>query len=316
MKKKYIIIISVMLTLTLLFAGCARSENAYDMSASEPQMKNEAVKGSALDDGGFGMETRSFDSIEESEAVPIADIDLDEQIELSEKIIYNVHASLLCDDVLNAVKLITEKVESLGGYVSYANTYKSDGFSYANIEIRVPSENLDIMEGYSHEIGDVEEYTMSSNNITENYYDILARLEHNLVQEAQLIEIMKEAKTIEETLLVRVELDRVQERIESYKGRMRVWDSLVDYSTITYNLRPTPTLDNDADDTPRIISLGETWRAMKRGFEKSWIAVLNFFSFLLRAAAVLAIPLVICGIVAVIVVILVRRGGRKKKDGK
>ena len=66
---------------------------------------------------------------------------------------------------------------------------------------------------------------------------------------------------------MRAELDKVQERIESYKGRIRVWDSLVDYSTVTYNIRPVVTLDTE-DDSPRLIKLDETWRAMKRGFKK------------------------------------------------
>jgi hypothetical protein len=225
-----------------------------------------------------------------------------------------VHASLKCEDVDKAIIALTEKAKSLGGYVSYANSYTSDGKTYANIEIRIPAKELNVMEAYSSEVGKVDEYTMSSQNITEDYYDIMARLDHNLAQEEQLLTLLKKAETIEDILKVRAELDKVQEKIESYKGRIRVWDSLVDYSTITYNLRPVPTLDTELDDTPRIIKLDETWRAMKRGFKNSVIAVANFFSFLLRAISVLAIPLIIIGAVLLIILAIVKKNKKKKAN--
>lgn len=312
MKNKFILLISLMLVLTLVFAGCASEKSvAYDTATKE-----EAPR-AAYGDGDFGaMEPEALkqetnaESMDENDSVP-----LDNPSELSEKIIYNVHASLQCEDVDNAILSLTDKAKSLGGYVSYANTYTSNGKTYANIEIRIPAKELNVMEAYSSEVGKVDEYTMSSQNITEDYYDIKARLEHNLAQEEQLLTLLKKAESIEDILLVRAELDKVQEKIESYKGRIRVWDSLVDYSTITYNLRPVPTLDTGHDDSPRIIKLDETWRAMKRGFTNSAIAVVNFFSFLLRAISVLAIPLIIIG-VAILVVIAIVKKTKKSKTPK
>ncbi|MCK5130398.1 MAG: DUF4349 domain-containing protein [Clostridiales bacterium] len=312
MKKKITIIIAIGIILVMVFAGCAK-EASYDVASNE-SLGKAAPQMASMDDGGFDAVEKM--SEEASAAIRNDDeptlYESEEPSDLSEKIIYNVYASLLCEDVNLAVAAITEKVKVLGGYVSYVNTYTSDGYSYANIEVRVPAGNLDIMEDYSHEIGNVEEFTMNSNNVTESYYDIQARLEHNLAQETQLLELMKEAKTIEDTLLVRAELTKIQEIIESYKGRIRVWDSLVDYSTISYNISPVPTLDTEVDDSPRLIKLDETWRAMKRGFVNTAIVVANFFSWVLRMLVVLAIPLLICGIVAIVVVILVRKG--KKKD--
>jgi hypothetical protein len=224
----------------------------------------------------------------------------------------SIRASLLCIDVDETIVALTNKAVALGGYISYANTYISDGKTYANIEICIPAKELNMMKAYSSEVGKVDEYTMSSQNITEKYYDIKARLEHNLAQEKQLLTLLKKAETIEDILLVRAELDKVQEKIESYKGRIRVWDSLVDYSTITYNLCPVPTLDTEYDDSPRIIKLDETWRAMKRGFNNSGIAVVNFFSFLLRVIAILVIPLIIIGVVVLIIVAIVKKNRKKK----
>ena len=316
MKKKLLVFISIMAVMALAFAGCAKSAND-EMTASEaPQAiyQKTAVE-SMPEEAGFGMvDSDEYDGNdlmydeEAGEAVP------ESPEALSEKIIYNVYTSLSVNDVDAAVKSITEKVKSLGGYISYANTYASNGYTYANIEVRVPSGNLSAMEEHTYSLGKVEEYTMTTDNITESYYDIKARLDHSLAQEEQLLELLKQAQNVEEILLVREELDQVQERIESYKGRIRVWDSLVDYSTISYNIRPIPTLDTDTDDSPRIIKLDETWRAMQRGFKNSIIAVANFFSFLLRAVAILAIPLLILGGIAVLIIYIVKKSKKRKKE--
>lgn len=316
MKKKVIIIVGILSALIFVFVGCSKSASD-EMTASEPQTVYEktAVEAEMGEDGGFGRteEAVAFDADDaKNESAPNPASDDPEA--LSEKIIYNVYTSVSVEDVDVAVKSITEKVKALGGYISYANTYTSNGYNYANIEVRVPSENLSVMEEHTYSIGKVEEYTLSTDNVTENYYDIKARLDHSLSQEEQLLEILKQAKNVEEILLVRAELDQVQERIESYKGRIRVWDSLVDYSTMTYNIRPIPTLDTDTDDSPRIIKLDETWRAMKRGFNNSIIAVANFFSFLLRTLAVLFIPLLILGVIAVVIIVIVKSSRKRKKE--
>ena len=316
MKKRLLIVASILTALALVFAGCSAKSSRDEAVQSAPQTLYEksAVEAEMPADAGFGRENGAAydtDSVSYDEGAPEPAADSPE--ELSEKIIYNVYASVSVDDVEAAVKSLTDKVKALGGYISYSNSYTSNGYVYANVELRVPAENLSRLEEYTGSIGKVEERTMSTDNITENYYDIKARLEVAEAQEAQYLEILDKAETTEDVLLVMERLDQVRENIESYKGRIRLWDSLVDYSTVTYNIRPVPTLDTE-DDSPRLIKLDETWRAMKRGFNNSIIAVANFFSFLLRALAILAIPLVICGGIAVVIIVIVKSAKKHKKE--
>lgn len=315
MRKRLLITVSILLVFALAAAGCSARTASDEMAPAEPQALYEKTEvNSVLEDTGFGREGgaeyEADGEISYDEESAESNIDVPE--ELSEKIIYNIYASLFVDDVDVAVQAVTSKVKALGGYISYSNTYKSNGYVYANIELRVPAENLSKMEEYTDSIGEVEERTMSTDNITERYYDIKTRLEVAEAQEKQYLDILDKAETTEDVLLVMERLDEVRETIESYKGRIRLWDSLVDYSTVTYNVRPIPTLDTD--DGPRLIKMDETWRAMKRGFNNSIIAVANFFSFLLRVLAMLAIPLVICGVIAVIVIIIVKSTKKRKKE--
>ena len=314
MKKKILIFISIALVLVLAFAGCAKDEATSE--APEPQAiysKQSMDVDMMEEEAGFGRAEDNEVYAEESSATDSGDGELAATPEdLSEKIIYNVYANVSVDDVDASVTAITAKVKALGGYISYANTYKSGGYTYANLELRVPAQKLSQLEDYTLTLGEVNERTMSTENITLNYYDVKGRLDNAMKQEEQLLKVLEKADTVEDILLVRAQLDSVQERIESFKGRIRVWDSLVDYSTVTYNIRPVPTLDTQ-DDGPRLIKLDETWRAMKRGFRDSAVMIANFFSYLLRFLFNL-VTLVVLGIIAAVVAIIVKRSRKHKKE--
>ncbi len=314
MNRRALALISILVVLAMIFAGCASSAKDEASSNSAPQALYEKKMVSEdmamAEESGFGVS----DDVEYEEEVR-DESGSSEVTDFSEKIIYNVYTSVQVEDVQVAVDSVSQKVKSLGGYISYSNVYNSGGYVYANVEIRVPSVNLSKMKEHTYSLGDVNEYTMSTENITESYYDIKGRLESAEKEEAQLLEVLEQAETIEDILLVREQLSYVQERVESYKGRIRLWDSLVDYSTVTYNIRPIPTLDSD-DDTPRLIKVDETWRAMKKGFKNSAIAVANFFSYLFRLLAILAIPIVILGAIAVVIIIIIKQSRKHRKQNK
>ena len=164
------------------------------------------------------------------------------------------------------------------------------------------------MSDYIYSISDVEYDNMYTDNITESYYDTVTRLEHEKLQEEQLEDLMEQAETIEDILTVRQELSRVQETIEIYEGRIRMWDSLVDYSTIDISISATPTLDENGNEI-RLITLGETGRGIARAFVNSLKFIANFFSFLVRVVAALFIP----ALIVVPIIILIVKLSRKQK---
>lgn len=210
--------------------------------------------------------------------------------------------SLVSDD-------IKAKVNELGGYVSYSNESKYDGNkNYVSLQVRVPSKGLNDLTEYIDSIGEVQYENMFTDNITESYYDTVTRLDHEQLQAKQLEELMEKAETIEEILLVRQQLSTVQENVEIYQGRIRRWDSLVDYSTVTIQISPTPTLDNSTG-LMRFITTGETGRKIIDGFKNSAIFIWNALSIILIIIAILIIPAVI---IVPIVIIIVRSSKKNK----
>lgn len=124
---------------------------------------------------------------------------------------------------------------------------------------------------------------------------------------------MEKAETIEDILTVRQELSRVQENVEVYQGRIRMWDSLVDYSTIRISISQTPTIDTN-NGLVRLITAGETGRRIVRALNNSWRVVVNFFSWLLGAIAALIIPAIIIVPLTILIVKLSKKSMAKKKN--
>ena len=203
MKKKLLIFTSIALVLVSAFAGCAKNEATSDSAAPQAIYEKQSIDVDMMDEeAGFGREESEELYADESSAINGDDGELAATPEdLSEKIIYNVYANVSVEDVDASVTAITAKVKALGGYVSYANTYKSGGYTYANIELRVPAQKLSQLEDYTVTLGEVNERTMSTDNITENYYDVKARLDNALAQEEQLLKILDKAETVEEHTL-------------------------------------------------------------------------------------------------------------------
>jgi len=307
MNKKSLILILVLIV-CLISTACAKDaamENiAYDMEMQSAPM----AKGAIDEDDMYYGDNDDYETVK-------TDGSSEKNTNFSEKIIYNVNMGIVVDDPVEVSKQIKDKVEEMGGYVSSSYSSKNDDSAhYVNMQIRVPSKGRTDMTDYIASLaGEVSHDNIYTDNITESYYDTLTRLEHEKLQAKQLEEIMEKAETIEDVLAVRQELSRVQETIEVYEGRIRMWDSLVDYSTIDISISPTPTIDNNKG-LIRVITLGETGRGIVRALDNSWRFVANFFSLLLRVIAALIIPAVIIIPIIIVIVKVARKNKKKKND--
>ncbi|MEX1377614.1 MAG: DUF4349 domain-containing protein [Eubacteriales bacterium] len=304
-KKSFVLLI--VLVLSLVFASCASKSDS-------------ALENVAMDKVSYDMDQ----SMSEPAAMPMDEeemyygngdstVDSNIAIDYSEKIIYNVNMAIVVDEPVAVAQDIKEKVIAAGGYVSssYTNKY-DDTRSYVNMQVRVPAAGKDDMVNYITSISDVQYNNEYSDNITESYYDTKTRLEHEKVQAEQLEKIMEQAETIEDILAVRKELSSVQERIEVFEGKMRMWDSLVDYSTIDISISPTPTIETSNE--PRFIKLNETGRAIVKALRNSVVFVANFFQRLFVVLAALLLPAAIVTPIVVLIVKLTKRSKNKKKE--
>lgn len=173
---------------------------------------------------------------------------------------------------------IEDDLRKLGGFIANAQVEHADGeVSYANLTIRVPSDKLaDFLAGTAGH-GDVTHETLSSQDITEGYYDLEARIKNATRLEARLLALLdNQGDSVTSLLEVERELARVRGQIEGFEGKLRLWDSQVSLSTVqlrlaskqVYAVHAPPTLGEKLNDT-----LGGSFGALK-GFGLGILVVL------------------------------------------
>lgn len=192
------------------------------------------------------------------------------------KIIKNGNVSLKVTDVQNRINEITALAEQGGGYVesSYVDNIVQPNMDaaedskiqretttmIANMTIKVPAEKFASSFQTIIGMGKLVNQNINSNDVTIQYRDIEARVANLKVQEKHLQEIMTKATTVEDTLKVEVELNRVRTEIDIMTGNLKNWDQLVEYSTIYINMTEVKEAELEKVDVPGV------WQNAKQGF--------------------------------------------------
>ena len=168
------------------------------------------------------------------------DEDIDKQTD--QKVIRNGSLDLIVDHADESLTAIKTIVASKKGYVQYATTQEhTDGTKSGYATVRVPEEMFDttITELKALALVVTQE-SVNSDDVTEQYIDLAARLKNAQLQEARYIEILQAAKTVEEMIQVETALANVRSTIESLTGQIQYLDSQTNFSTITLSLSEEP----------------------------------------------------------------------------
>lgn len=188
-----------------------------------------------------------------------------------------------------AQQKITALAEAKGGFVVSTSAVRSgegtDGGALTiTVVARVPSTQF---EATLAEIRTtalrVREEKQTGQDVTADYQDLDARLRAQQALEAQLLEIMKQAKTVEDLLKVQSKLADVRGEIELIQGKMRLLANQASLSTITVTL---------AEPAPFLGSTTGFWASLKSAFSDGLSVATAILLFLIRAAVALA-PIVV-----------------------
>lgn len=164
--------------------------------------------------------------------------------EVDQKIIKTENLDLIVDSTEEGANVAQNVAEKYEGYVSSVSIREmTDGTKSGTVIIRVPVASF---ESAAQEIKDValvvERETIATEDVTEQYIDIAARLSNAQAQEKRYIEILDKADTVEDMLSIEQALWSVRATIESYQGQLNYLDSQTDFSTITVNLSEEPVI--------------------------------------------------------------------------
>jgi hypothetical protein len=280
---KILIPILVILGLVLA-AGCAAKE-----SSVPPPTPPSAP-------GAF----KEYTNVGESRTTPAesgaADID--------RKIVKTGYLTLEVNDITKAMSEVASVAKELDGYVVSSDKHGDKDITYGRISIRVPSERFDEAFDRLRKLAvKVPNESTESQDITEEYTDLQAQLRNLEATEAQYLELLKKAETVEDTLKVYQQLSNVRSEIERIKGRIQYLERTSDMALIEVSLQKTKPID------------GTGWSALET-LKSAVRGLINFGKVLAIVAIWLAIFSPVWIIILVVVLYFTRWHKKKARTSR
>lgn len=135
-----------------------------------------------------------------------------------------------------------------GYYENERYSSYGDRISYS-LQLRIPTAKFDsLIYVIEQGVGELTSKNISADDVTEEYTDLNIRLANNLAYLDQYKTILKKAKSVKEILEVQEKIRRIEEEIESKKGRLKYLDDKVKFSTL--NLEISELIVNEISNTP------------------------------------------------------------------
>jgi hypothetical protein len=188
------------------------------------------------------------------EAKKVALTQLDKSGETAEaadrKIIRNAEITIEVSSTTDAQHQVTSIAETHGGFVvtSEAKQRESNDPAQRTLDIklvvRVPSNQFGrAFDEIKRLAGNTPSENVTSQDVTEDFIDLEARIKTQKALEVQFLEIMRQANKIADALEVQRQIAEVRTDIEKLEGRKRFLENRSSLSTINVNIQtPKPVI--------------------------------------------------------------------------
>jgi len=161
-----------------------------------------------------------------------------------QKIIKNSYITLQVNDTRETIVRIESIAKSSKGFIQDSNISESyDGTMRGYITIKIPENKFEstIAKIRTEGLKVIEEST-NTQDVTEEYTDLQARLKVAKEQELAYINLLAKADGVSELLEVQRELSNVRTKIESLEGQIQYLSNRTSYSTISVSTEEIPTV--------------------------------------------------------------------------
>jgi len=163
--------------------------------------------------------------------------------ETERRIVRTGYLTLEVKSIPDVIADISSLAKELGGYVVSSNKQGGEDAITGRVSIRVPVERFDEALDKLRKLAvDVPNESTEGRDVTEEYSDLKAQLRNLEATEAQYLELLKKAETVEDILSVQRELSNVRGQIERVKGRIQYLERTSDMALIEVNLQQTKPL--------------------------------------------------------------------------
>lgn len=226
------------------------------------------------------------------------------------KIIRNAEIVVEVDKLDAVIAEVEDRVSAAGGYIQESHLSGREGGSRrATLVLRIPALAYGSFLSGLAELGDVTQRREWTENVTEEFIDLEARLGALREQEQRLQQLARDSASLEDLIRLESEIARVRSEIERIQGRLRYLNNRVDYSTVRVELYQPP-----PGQAVRTLGLGT--RAGE-AFTQSVRDLIRFSEELVVLGARVLPSLVYLGVFGVILAMVIRgvRNRRRAKSG-
>ena len=216
---------SVLLAMALACADAADDAPAEASVKAAGGIASDMVVGGAM--ASPGLELRASRAMPAPQRMPSGD-------QASAMLIRRGEVAIRVDSIELAMTALRRLAASLGGSVGNVSITAGDyEVRRATLELRIPSARFDDAMGGLAPVGQVQQSSVTAEDVGEEFTDVSARVKNAQRLESRLVELIAtRTGKLEDVLAVERELARVREEIERYEGRLRFLGSRVATSTI------------------------------------------------------------------------------------
>lgn len=226
------------------------------------------------------------------------------------KIIYTADMTLETREFEQAGSALTALVNSVGGFFESRELNQGGTYRSVYCVIRVPASRFIEFLDQAGEVAHMTYRNEYSENVSEHYYDLEARLTTQRTKLQRLQELLAKAEDMADIITIESAISDTELQIEYLTGSLRKYDSLIDYSTIRLSLREVYRLSNE-EVTP--VTFGERLTtAFKRGLDQG---IDNLEDFVISIARNW-LTLIVWAVIIAVAVVLIRRRIRNRRAAK
>jgi hypothetical protein len=158
-------------------------------------------------------------------------------------IVRTAEMRITVDDTTRAVDAVTRSAESIGGYVAGSHVWREGELLRARITLRVPTEKLTSTLAQIRSVAKrVENETLTSDDVSEEFVDLEARVRNLEATEEELRQLLVVARTnsrkASEVLEVHNQLTQIRGEIEQARGRMRYLSQVTAMAAVALEVTP------------------------------------------------------------------------------
>lgn len=187
------------------------------------------------------------------------------------KIIKTASLNIEIKDYSNYNSSLREKIKQVGGYTAQEEQSQSDYKIENTLTIKVPVDQFDnAVTLFTNAVEKLNEKKITSQDVTTEVVDTKSRLEAKKQVRQRYMDLLKQAKNMEEILHVQSEINDIHEEIESATGRIEYLGHSSSFSTI--NLTFYQILNASARDTGQPSFGTKLSNAFRTGW--SWVGEL------------------------------------------